>query len=444
MMKAPAVTPGVAQSQLRPVTPAAPTRRPVRGSRPRAAAAAAVATAAAPHIALSICAAGIAVTIDAMGTRYLGTPPLGIPLVAAIVAAAWFGTWRSGLATAMFCLLLLRLPQLHPAWQGPTGGQAATASFVALAMMVVLLCHFATSARRESAAALGLIRQADARNSECVALLAHELRNPLAAVCSGLELVRLCPDPDTLRTTAGRMERQLSHVTRLVEDLLESARLDRGTARLQLRSRSVDSLVTDAVSLATAFTAPARQHVIAALDADAGSIDVDPDKIMQVLGNLLHNASKFSPPGSTITVRVMASGEEVLIAVRDAGTGIPPDQLDRIFCRYAQVEPGAHKGLGLGLSLVRQWMDLHGGSVVARSAGLGAGSEFILTFRRPVLATHPESDVAPVGQIAPLRVRDAVAAEAAWLRRTLPLRPFIRTRRPTRAAGQARSERAGA
>jgi signal transduction histidine kinase len=265
--------------------------------------------------------------------------------------------------------------------------------------------------------------------AEGVALLAHDLRNPLAAVRSAVDLVRRTPDPDLLRSTACRMERQLAHLGRLIEDLLESARLDRGKARLSLRRLAVDSLVNDAISLATPYTAPARQQVVVALDNDLGSIDADADKIIQVLGNLLHNASKFSPAGSTITVRGASTGADVVIAVRDAGIGIEPQYLERIFSRYAQVESGAHNGLGLGLSLARQWMELHGGKIVARSSGPGAGAEFVLTFRRTPPA-HPDEVGASPRPIAPLQVRQPSGHTPEWMRRPLPLSPFpfIRTR----------------
>jgi len=254
------------------------------------------------------------------------------------------------------------------------------------------------------------LRQADRRKDEFLATLAHELRNPLAPMQSALNVRRLEREGrnDELQEV---MERQMRHLVRLVDDLLDVSRITRD--RLELRREPVEL---------AKVVAAARETVQPLIDAAGQSLLVDsppepivlfadPHRLAQVFANLLSNASKFSDPGSAITMRVSRSGDSIEVAVRDQGMGIAPDKQREIFEMFIQGDSSlerAHGGLGIGLSLARRLAEMHGGQLQANSAGLGQGSEF--TVRLPVSAKEelgPLDEAArppPKAAEAPLRV----------------------------------------
>ena len=242
---------------------------------------------------------------------------------------------------------------------------------------------------------------ANRRQSEFLATLAHELRNPLAPVRTGLDLLRLGADkPDVLARVRPMMERQVNHLVHLVDDLLDVARISSGKVEL----RKTDVLVRDVVQRAIEMTLPAIEAKRHALHVDAADEDLvvraDATRLAQVVGNLLANAAKYTPQGGRVTLRVRPCGGQVQIEVADTGIGIPPEALPRIFDMFTQV--GRHPeqesgGLGIGLHLVRQMTELHGGEVSARSPGAGRGSTFAVAL--PLVAGgaagHTAADAAP-------------------------------------------------
>jgi signal transduction histidine kinase len=246
-------------------------------------------------------------------------------------------------------------------------------------------------AARDRRVAEGLA-EADRRKDEFLAVLGHELRNPLAPLRNALEVLRLRgTDPGTLEWVQGVLERQVGHLARLVDDLLEVSRIARGKVTLQSQRVDLAALVGHAVE----DHRPALEEagLAVALEQPGGAVWVegDPTRLTQVVGNLLNNAGKFTEGGGRVTVRVAAepgSGRAV-VAVRDSGIGIDPEMLPRVFDPFAQADPGLDRdrgGLGLGLALVRGLVTLHRGGVQAASAGRGQGTE--LTFWLP-LATEP-------------------------------------------------------
>jgi PAS domain S-box-containing protein len=234
----------------------------------------------------------------------------------------------------------------------------------------------------------------DRRKDEFLAMLAHELRNPLAPIRYCLQILepRFTGDPDAER--AGRMiERQMSHLVRLVDDLMDVSRITRG--KLELRCQQLDLVgvvVRTVEALRPLFAA--RQHTLElALPEAPVALLADPERLEQVIANLLTNAAKYTPPGGHIRLSAARDGAEAVVRVQDNGIGIRPDMLQCLFDIFQQGDriPGhVSEGLGIGLSLVRSLVQLHGGTVTASSPGPGQGSEFVVR----LLALAPTDDVA--------------------------------------------------
>jgi PAS domain S-box-containing protein len=242
------------------------------------------------------------------------------------------------------------------------------------------------------------LQAADQRKNEFLALLAHELRNPLAPLRNGLHLVRIAADAITRDRACAMMDRQLRHMVRLVDDLLDVSRITR--SKLELRREVVElaTVVRNAVEASGELIEAFDHELSVELPEEPVPLDADPVRMTQVVSNLLNNAAKYTNPGGRIEVRAWREGEEALILVRDSGIGIASEDLPRVFDLFSQVhgDPArAPGGLGVGLSLVRGLVQMHGGTVDARSGGRGRGSEFLV--RLPVSTQmHPEETAAPV------------------------------------------------
>ena len=235
------------------------------------------------------------------------------------------------------------------------------------------------TARRTAEEAL---RLADRQKDDFLALLSHELRNPLAPIRTAVHLLKLrhAPDADSQRLHAV-IERQVQHLVRLVDDLLDVSRVMRGKIELRPETLDVASVVAMAVETTRPTIDAQRQHVSVDLPAEPVYVHGDLVRLAQVIGNLLHNASKFSDRGGTLTLGVRRDAAGVIIRVRDTGAGIAPELLPTIFEPFVQADRSLERsqgGLGIGLTLVRKIVDLHGGSVSARSEGLGRGCEFVI------------------------------------------------------------------
>jgi signal transduction histidine kinase/CheY-like chemotaxis protein len=224
------------------------------------------------------------------------------------------------------------------------------------------------------------LQQSDRRKTEFLATLAHELRNPLAPLTTTLALLeRTQPTPAAAQTHYAVMSRQLDHMGRLINDLMEVSRVTRGKIALQPEVLALDGVILDAVELSR----PAidlRKQVLAITDKATGlAVRGDRVRLAQVFSNLLNNAAKYTPPGGHIEIEVQRRAGMACVTVRDDGSGIPPDMLESIFDMFVQVNDtgrAAQGGLGIGLTLVRSLVELHDGSVRARSRGRGTGSEF--------------------------------------------------------------------
>ncbi len=245
--------------------------------------------------------------------------------------------------------------------------------------------------QRKSADALsalaGALADADRQKSEFLAVLAHELRNPLAPMSNAVHLLQLTSgDPAVVTSVTAIMDRQLRQMVRLVDDLLDISRMSRG--KIGLRRERVD--LVSVLQHAVEASRPAIQggeHTVA-LEAPPQPVwlHADPQRLVQIFGNLLNNAAKFSEPGGRITVQVECTEGEAVTHVRDTGIGIAGEKLESIFDMFTQADQSLERsygGLGIGLTLVRQLVEMHGGSVSVSSAGAGTGSEFVV--RLPLL-----------------------------------------------------------
>ena len=245
-------------------------------------------------------------------------------------------------------------------------------------------------AESERQAALEDLREADRRKDEFLAMLAHELRNPLAPIRNAVEILRLKPDDATQARARELIGRQTEHLARLVDDLLDMSRIATGKVTRQRSVVELSALVEAAVEAAASLTQAHGQQLSVERLGHPLWVEVDPVRIQQVIGNLLHNASKFTPRGGVIELDVSASEEGIQISVADNGAGIPADVLPRVFELFSQGDRSLERsqgGLGIGLALVKGLVEMHGGAVSAHSAGQGRGSRFEV--RLPAVIVRP-------------------------------------------------------
>lgn len=235
------------------------------------------------------------------------------------------------------------------------------------------------------------LKDADRRKDEFIAILAHELRNPLAPIANALALIEAAEDDlDVCREARTILQRQLGHMVRLVDDLLEVSRLSQGKIELRKCEVLLSDVVQQAIEVALPAMERSRQPLVQDLWPAPIRLWADPTRLTQIIGNLLNNASKFTPEGGQIAVSTRLTGGTVEIAVRDTGIGIEPLQLPRIFDLFTQLDSSLERtqgGLGIGLTLVKNLVQMHGGSVEAHSKGRNSGSEFIV--RLPVEPSSP-------------------------------------------------------
>ncbi len=256
------------------------------------------------------------------------------------------------------------------------------------------------------------LRAASEQKDAFLATLAHELRNPLAPLRTGLDLLLKQPEPTPVATrTLASMNRQLVHMVRLIDDLLDVSRITRGMLGLQRQRVDVRSIVEGAAETSSPFLAQRSQTLTLAMTEPIYA-SIDPTRVSQILGNLLHNASKYTAAGGEIALELSRHGDDVVIRVIDPGAGIPPEQLARVFDMFARIErslPNANGGLGIGLALARQLATLHGGSLTASSPGEGLGAIFTLALPMLDDATRTVVPPEPVVADVPVEARSLVA-----------------------------------
>jgi signal transduction histidine kinase len=250
------------------------------------------------------------------------------------------------------------------------------------------------------------LREAARTKDEFLAMLVHELRGPLAPMSSAIHSLKLQSSiPPDVQWAWEVIDRQMAHMNRLVDDLLDLSRMTRNELALRKESTVLEEIVRAGLEAARPFI-DARGHALTIeIASDPIQLDADPMRLAQAISNLLHNAAKYTEPGGRIWLAAARAGNEVVVTIRDTGMGVPAEKMPHIFEMFMQVEPSlarSQSGLGIGLALVKRIVELHGGRVEARSDGPGQGSTFTLRFP---LATEPgqprirrKLDVAPADQ----------------------------------------------
>ena len=291
-------------------------------------------------------------------------------------------------------LRLVLFEHLEETLERPLGSRESRAIGLALdesiSASVAAYVHQSEASFREQTAAL---QEADRRKNEFLAMLAHELRNPLAPILTSIELFRLIGPADAnVKQAREIIERQVKYMARLVDDLLDLTRIARGKLELRKTTFDVGRAVEQAVQTVRPLVEEQGHQLTIEPSAEPIFLHADESRIVQVMVNLLSNAAKYTERGGQIRLTVSREGDEAVLRVRDSGVGIEPDMLDRIFDLYAQIGRSLHRaqgGLGIGLTLVRQLVELHGGRVHVHSDGPGKGSAFEV--RLPAATVVPAS-----------------------------------------------------
>jgi signal transduction histidine kinase/ActR/RegA family two-component response regulator len=243
--------------------------------------------------------------------------------------------------------------------------------------------------------------EADHRKDEFLAMLGHELRNPLAPIWTALEIMRQQPPRDDGETWArAAIERQVAQLSRLVDDLLDVSRINLGKIDLRLEAVDLGTVALQALEASRPLLTERRHKILVDLPPAPVRVRGDAVRLMQIIANLLNNAAKYTDPGGEVRLRVATAGVDAIVAVSDTGMGIPPDMIGHVFDLFAQVREARDRsmgGLGIGLTLVKRLVEMHGGYVRATSAGANRGSEFVLGF--PALAHAPAAERAAAAEV---------------------------------------------
>lgn len=240
--------------------------------------------------------------------------------------------------------------------------------------------------RDELAVLTHSLRETDRRKNDFLAVLAHELRNPIMALSSGLRLLDRSRGDDVFADIRGRMDLHVRHMARLIEDLIDVARIDQGKISLKIERVSLQDVLSFAIETAQPHIQAAGHALRLDISAETIWLNADHARVTQIVGNLLNNAAKYTPPNGEIGLSAHAMDGEALIEVSDTGLGIPADMQSKIFDMFTQARQSgsvANDGLGIGLALVRQLVELHGGTIRLKSSEPGRGSVFEVRFPLP-------------------------------------------------------------
>jgi signal transduction histidine kinase len=347
---------------------------------------------------------GFAISLVAVASvfRYLMHPLLeegGVFLqLAAIIIVAWVGGLGPCLVAQVLTLVITsnffdNSDKNDP--ETPLRVIVVLGGYFFVGIAVALLSGSVRKAQRRAQETEQSLRDADRRKDEFLALLAHELRNPLAPIGNGLQILGIAGDDAPLREeTRVMMERQFEHLVRLVDDLLDVSRIARGKIELRTERITADAALDRAVEAVRPLIDGQGHRLTIRRPNEPLWLRADPVRLTQVITNLLTNAARYTDRGGEITLFARSEPGWVVIGVRDNGIGIPAEFLPRVFDMFLQAEQGLQRGgLGLGLTIVKSLVKMHGGTVEAHSEGKGKGSEFV--FRLPALADAAETGVAP-------------------------------------------------
>lgn len=278
-----------------------------------------------------------------------------------------------------------------------------------------VVCYFRdvsnqVEARKEIERSRDTLRETDRRKNEFLAMLAHELRNPLAPIRNAAEILKLSDvDAESRRTASEVLDRQIDQMVHLVDDLLDISRITRGKIGLRKQPVELLTVVNQAVEAVQPLWQNRHHELTILLPPQPVYVNADPARLAQVIGNLLSNAYKFTKEGGRIRLITERENDHAVVRVQDDGIGIAEDQLPRIFEMFTQVDTSLERsqsGLGIGLTLVKSLVEMHGGSVEVHSAGIGKGSEF--SVRLPLISQvskpHPQGPAQKNGRVVPRRI----------------------------------------
>jgi signal transduction histidine kinase len=259
------------------------------------------------------------------------------------------------------------------------------------------------------------LKQADRRKDEFLAILAHELRNPLAPIRNSLQILRMTSGTDpTGQRVCEMMERQVNHMVRLVDDLMEVSRITRGLVELHREDTDLASIVRSAVETSKPLIDANHHQLAISLPPDPVPLHGDAVRLGQVFSNLLNNAAKYTEPGGQVWLQAKRDRKEVIVSVRDTGIGLAPEELPVVFDMFMQVDRSTNRsqgGLGIGLTLVKNLVELHGGTITATSRGRGQGSEFTVRLPINLAARRTTEEAAPGRANSNLRQRRVLVVD---------------------------------
>jgi len=302
---------------------------------------------------------------------------------------------RAELARVRAANLELRR-RLHAARLGMQADREVRRAALNLMEDAIMSRHVALQENAERRRVEDQLRQANQRKDEFLATLGHELRTPLTPIRNNLYILkRTGDDADMARRLHDMMERQLNHIVRLVDDLLEVSRITRGKIELRREWVLLDGIVSHAIDISKPAIGAARHQLSVELPSEPVMLDADPVRLTQVLANLLNNAARYTPPAGRIWIKAVRMGESLEITVGDTGIGLTPEMLPKIFELFSRGNEQADGGLGIGLTLARNLVELHGGSIEAHSEGPGLGSEFVIRLPAELQPALPKPTSVP-------------------------------------------------
>lgn len=364
------------------------------------------------HATLLRYAAAAGITLLVFVVRAALAPVLGsqaplLPFLLGVLASAYLGGRGPALLAAGITPVLATFGFTNWPHDAPPFQWLAHVTFF---LLVAVLSAFIMRALQEAVrradqnalradAAAHALRENDRRKDEFLAMLAHELRNPLTPIRNVAHILGRMPnDVDTVKRASEMLQRQASHLTHLVDDLLDVARITHRRVELKRAAVKVEELVATAVEAVQPLVESRQQSIVVAVTQSGAQVEGDEVRLCQVLSNLLTNASKYSAPGQRIDIAIGGDALNVVVSVRDQGQGIDPQLRPRLFELFMQGDRSLDRvqgGLGVGLTIVKHLVEMHGGHVVALSEGLHRGSEFRITLPRLAAARVPESTQAP-------------------------------------------------
>lgn len=348
---------------------------------------------------------GVLGVVAATLLRYPFHPALGEHLsfsfdFLAVFVAAWTGGLWPAIATAILSSMVGNFFFSHPLYSFQIDSIEELLEMIVFVAVSVIIGGLSEISHR----ALVRAKEAERDKDNFMAAVAHEMRSPLSVIGYANTLNRLA-GIDRSKDQLDVIDRQVHHLNRMIEDLLEVSRVARGKIKLERREVDVATIIDEAVERAKPLV-ESRRHVLAVqLPARPIMVNVDPVRMVQMLGNLLTNAAKYTPDGGQIFVRVEPAGKEAVIRVRDNGIGIAAEELPRVFDLFAQSEASRDRsagGLGIGLALARKIVEVHGGTIVAKSGGRDCGSEFTVSL--PIGGAVAAMPSKPAESFAPAHV----------------------------------------